>query len=195
MSDDAIAHMMIATLMGGQHTSSTTTSWILFELARRPDIVQRCLDEQSQVLIGKPGGIVEGKDGLNKWERLPDFDYDQLNEMTFLDCIMKETLRLHPPIHTIMRKVEKELVYKGSYRIPPGHFLCGSGAVSQLDPERFPDPKVFDPDRFMPSRDGQGGQGEEGQGEWELKNVNVSQKSARSYFLPFGAGRHRCIGT
>jgi cytochrome P450 len=39
MSDDAIAHLMIATLMGGQHTSSTTTSWILFELARRPDVV------------------------------------------------------------------------------------------------------------------------------------------------------------
>lgn len=39
MSDDAVAHMMIATLMGGQHTSSTTTSWILFELSRRPDVV------------------------------------------------------------------------------------------------------------------------------------------------------------
>ena len=39
MSDTAIAHMMIATLMGGQHTSSTTSSWILFETARRPDVV------------------------------------------------------------------------------------------------------------------------------------------------------------
>jgi sterol 14-demethylase len=39
MSDDAIAHMMIATLMGGQHTSSTTTSWILFELSNRPDVM------------------------------------------------------------------------------------------------------------------------------------------------------------
>jgi sterol 14-demethylase len=39
MSDDAIAHLMIATLMGGQHTSSTTLSWILFELCRRPDVV------------------------------------------------------------------------------------------------------------------------------------------------------------
>ena len=49
MSDDAIAHMMIATLMGGQHTSSTTTSWILFELSRRPDVVAEILKEQSMV--------------------------------------------------------------------------------------------------------------------------------------------------
>ena len=39
MSNEAVAHMMIATLMGGQHTSSTTSSWMLFETARRPDVV------------------------------------------------------------------------------------------------------------------------------------------------------------
>jgi sterol 14-demethylase len=40
MSDEAIAHLMIALLMGGQHTSSTTTSWLLFELAKSPDMMQ-----------------------------------------------------------------------------------------------------------------------------------------------------------
>jgi cytochrome P450 len=176
MSDDAVAHMMIATLMGGQHTSSTTTSWILFELSRRPDVVQEILKEQSMVLTGKPDTPAAD---------LPDFDYDQLRDMTYLDCVMKETLRLHPPIHTIMRKVEKDLSFKG-YTIPEGHFLCGSAAFSQLDETRFPDPYKFEPSRFINNH--------EGEGEWKLQEVNISQKSARSHFLPFGAGRHRCIG-
>ncbi len=105
--------------------------------------------------------------------------------MTFLDCVLKETLRLHPPIHTVMRKVEKDIEFKG-YTIPEGHFLCGSQAFSQLDPVRFPDPMKFEPSRFIDNT--------EGNGEWSLNNVNLAQKSAKSHFLPFGAGRHRCIG-
>ncbi|KAJ3372349.1 hypothetical protein HDU91_003959 [Kappamyces sp. JEL0680] len=176
MSDNAIAHMMIATLMGGQHTSSTTLSWILFELSRRPDVVNEIVKEQSILLTGQPDTPAED---------LPDFDYDQLRSMTYLDCVMKEVLRLHPPIHTVMRKVEKDISFKG-YNIPKGHFLCGSQAFSQLDAQRFPDPLKFEPSRFIDST--------EGNGEWNLNSVNLAQKSAKSHFLPFGAGRHRCIG-
>ncbi|KAI9005243.1 cytochrome P450 [Gaertneriomyces semiglobifer] len=176
MSDIAIAHMMIAALMAGQHTSSTTTSWMLFELAKAPHVVEALLKEQSEVLTGKPDTPIKD---------LPDFDYDQLRKFTLLDCAMKETLRLHPPIHTIMRLVIKDLEYNG-FTIPAGHFLCGSPAVSQLDPQRFPNPKKFDPWRFMGDN--------EGAGEWTINGVDIAQKSARSNFLPFGAGRHRCIG-
>ena len=135
------------------------------------------IKEQSLVLTDKPDTPIKD---------LPDFDYDQLRSMTYLDCVMKETLRLHPPIHTVMRKVEKDVVFKNQFNIPKGHFLCGSQAFSQLDPERFPDPFTFEPSRFIDNS--------EGNGEWSLLTANVAQKSARSHFLPFGAGRHRCIG-
>lgn len=128
------------------------------------------------LLTGKPDTPVKD---------LPDFDYDQLKAMTYLDCVMKETLRLHPPIHTVMRKVEEDIEFKG-LTIPKGHFLCGSQAFSQLDPVRFPDPYNFEPSRFIENT--------EGSGEWSLLTANIAQKSARSHFLPFGAGRHRCIG-
>ncbi|KAH6591820.1 hypothetical protein BASA61_004774 [Batrachochytrium salamandrivorans] len=167
---------MIAALMGGQHTSSTTVSWILYEIARRPDVIVELLREQSMVLTGKPDTPIKD---------LPEFDYEQMQQLTYLDCVMKETLRMHPPIHTIMRKVESDIVYMG-FTIPAGNFLCGSAAVSQLDPVRFTDPHKFDPSRFVRNN--------EDTAEWTINGVDISQKSARSYFLPFGAGRHRCIG-
>ncbi|KAI8853223.1 cytochrome P450 [Chytridium lagenaria] len=176
MSNDAVAHMMIALLMAGQHTSSTTSAWIFFELARRPDIVDELLKEQSMVLTGKPDTPAH---------LLPELDYDSVKKLSFLECVMKESLRLHAPIHTIMRKVEEDIEYKGQ-TIPKGHFLCAAPQVSHLDETRFPDPEKFDPYRHLNS--------DEGTSEWTINGVDIAQKSARSHFLPFGAGRHRCIG-
>ncbi|KAI8904122.1 cytochrome P450 [Gorgonomyces haynaldii] len=176
LDDDSVAHLMIAMLMGGQHTSSTTSSWVLFEIARRPDVVQRLREEQSMVLTGKPD---------TPMDQLPMFTYEQQRQMVYLECVLKETLRLHAPIHTIMRKVEKEIEFKG-HTIPVGDFLCGSAQFSQMDEERFPDAEKFMPERFMNNT--------EGSGEWTINGVDIAQKSARSHFLPFGAGRHRCIG-
>jgi cytochrome P450 len=110
---------------------------------------------------------------------LPSFDYDDLKKMVLLECVMKETLRLHSPIHSIMRKVERDVTYKGM-TIPAGHFLCAAPSVSQLDETRFPEPEKFIPSRFMNN--------DEGSGEWTINGVDIAQKSAKSHFLPFGAG-------
>ncbi|KAJ3120360.1 Lanosterol 14-alpha-demethylase [Physocladia obscura] len=169
-SDDAIAHLMIALLLGGQHTSSTTSSWILFELARRPDVVADLLEEQSMVLTGKPD---------TPPHLLPDLDYESLKKLTLMDCVMKESLRLHTPIHTIMRFVENDVEYKGLI-IPKGHFVCAAPQVSHLTESKFPEPYKFDPLRHLGS--------DEGSGEWTINGVDIAQKSARSLFLPFGAG-------
>jgi sterol 14-demethylase len=128
------------------------------------------------VLTGKPD---------TPMSKLPSFDVELLRKMELLDAVFSETLRLHPPIHTVMRKVVKDLQYK-DYNIPKGHFLCGSMAHSQTDEQRFPDNQKFDPSRFMSSK--------EDTGEWTINGVDIAQKSAKSHYLPFGAGRHRCIG-
>ncbi|KAJ3046631.1 Lanosterol 14-alpha-demethylase, partial [Rhizoclosmatium hyalinum] len=175
-SDDAIAHLMIALLLGGQHTSSTTSSWMLFELARRPDVIADLLKEQSMVLTGKPDTPAH---------LLPDLTYETLRQLSLMDCVMKETLRLHAPIHTIMRLVENDVEFKGM-TIPKGNFVCAAPQVSHLTESKFPEPYKFDPLRHMGS--------DEGSGEWTINGVDIAQKSARSLFLPFGAGRHRCIG-
>ena len=57
LTDREIAHIMIALLMAGQHTSSATSTWTLLELASRPDVYQRLYDEQVQVLGDGQGGF------------------------------------------------------------------------------------------------------------------------------------------
>ncbi|KAJ3236183.1 Lanosterol 14-alpha-demethylase [Chytriomyces hyalinus] len=175
-SDDAISHLMIALLLGGQHTSSTTSSWMLFELARRPEIIADLLKEQSMVLTGKPDTPAH---------LLPELTLESLKQLTLMDCVMKETLRLHAPIHTIMRLVENDVRHK-DFVIPKGHFICAAPQVSHLNETRFPKAERFDPVRHVGS--------DEGSGEWTINGVDIAQKSAKSLFLPFGAGRHRCIG-
>ncbi|XP_053118321.1 lanosterol 14-alpha demethylase isoform X2 [Hemicordylus capensis] len=87
LTDDEIAGLLIGLLLAGQHTSSTTSTWLGFFLARDKSIQERCYAEQKAVC---------GKD-------LPPLNYDQLKDMSLLDHCLKETLRLRPPIMTMMR--------------------------------------------------------------------------------------------
>lgn len=91
--DEEIAHMMIALLMAGQHSSSSTASWIVLRLATRPDIMEELYQEQIRVL---------GSD-------LPPLTYDNLQKLDLHAKVIKETLRLHAPIHSIIRAVKNPM--------------------------------------------------------------------------------------
>ncbi|KAL3895321.1 MAG: hypothetical protein SGCHY_004769 [Lobulomycetales sp.] len=179
MGDIAVAHMMIALLMAGQHTSSTTSTWMLFELAGNPDVVQRLRQEQSQ--IRAPADLPNAPPS-----QYAPFTLESLKSCTLLDQVFKETLRMHPPIHTVMRLVEKDMQTPDGLTIPQGHFLCSGITVGHYEASKFADPLVFRPERHALSA--------EESGEWTINGVDVAQKSARNHYLPFGAGRHRCIG-
>ncbi|KAJ1548241.1 Lanosterol 14-alpha-demethylase [Nowakowskiella sp. JEL0078] len=174
--DSEIAHMMIALLLAGQHTSSTTMSWTLFRLAANKQFIAPLLEEQSLILTGKPDTPLD---------QLPPLTFETIKDMKVLENTIKEALRLNPPIHTVMRRMIKNTDYKG-FTIPKGHNICGCASVSQLDEVRFQNPETFDPNRHINST--------EGSGEWTIGGVDIAEKSAKSHFLPFGAGRHRCIG-
>ncbi|XP_072029880.1 lanosterol 14-alpha demethylase-like [Amphiura filiformis] len=158
LTDEEIAGMCIGLLLAGQHTSSTTSAWLGFFLAQNKQLQESCYGEQQCICGEDPEHII---------------DYDETKEMTVLDRCLKETLRLRPPIMTMMRMAKVPLSYKG-YTIPPGHQVCVSPTVNQcLDEKWSPDPKAFNPDRFLD------------------ENAHNSEKFS---YIPFGAGRHRCIG-
>jgi sterol 14-demethylase len=175
--DKEIAHMMIALLMAGQHSSSSSSAWIMLRLASRPDIMEELYQEQIKVL---------GSD-------LPPLQYEDLSKLTLHQNVLKEILRLHTPIHSIMRKVVSPMPVAGTkYVIPTDRVLLSSPGCTSRDAEFFPNPKSWDPHRWDV---GSGGViGTDIEEEKYDYGYGLISKGASSPYLPFGAGRHRCIG-
>ncbi|KAI7895803.1 lanosterol 14-alpha demethylase [Mucor mucedo] len=179
LPDHHIAGMMIAVLFGGQHTSATTTAWTLLELAARPDLMRALREEQ----IAKLGSLKT------------DLTFENVKELTLLENCVRETLRLHPPIFQMMRKVIADSVTfeKTGHEIPKGNFLCAVPGVTQVDETYFNDPLTYNPMRWVDLTDPVHAMeaGDDANVDYGFGAVGISSKSP---FLPFGAGRHRCIG-
>jgi sterol 14-demethylase len=176
--DKEVAHMMIALLMAGQHSSSSTSSWILLRLATKPEIQEELYQEQLRVL---------GSD-------LPPLQYEDLARLPLHQQVVKETLRMHSPIHSVMRAVKQPMPVEGTpYIIPTSHVLLAAPIASSLSPQYFPNPGEWEPHRWDA---GSGGTNIATEVEEEKIDYGYGlvTKGASSPYLPFGAGRHRCIG-
>lgn len=172
--DEEIAHMMIALLMAGQHSSSSTAAWIVLRLAARPDIMEELYQEQLRVL---------GPD-------LPALTYEGLQKLDLHAKIIKETLRIHAPIHSIIRAVKNPMPVEGTpYVIPTTHNVLSSPGVTARSEEHFPNPLDWDPHRWDEVTTSNVDEEEKIDYGYGLVN-----KGTNSPYLPFGAGRHRCIG-
>jgi sterol 14-demethylase len=154
-SDEQITGMFISMMFAGHHTSSVVASWSLLELLLHPDWQHKVVAELDEI-------YADGR----------DVSYQALREIPLLECVLKETLRLHPPLIILMRKVMSDFDVKG-YTIPAGHIVAASPAISNRMPEHFPQPDRFLPERYQAGRD----------------------EDKQSFaWIPFGAGRHRCVG-
>jgi sterol 14-demethylase len=175
LPDHEIAHIMITLLMAGQHSSSSAASWIMLRLASRPDIQNALYAEQLHNLSS------------NDTPRLPPLQYEHLDTFPLLEAVIKETLRLHPSISSIMRKVTHPMhvgVDGKDYIIGKDNVMLASPIITAQSASHFADPEKWDPYRWLnnPSF-----------ADYTDVDVSVS-KGASSPYLPFGAGRHRCIG-
>jgi sterol 14-demethylase len=155
-SADEITGMFISMMFAGHHTSSGTASWTLVELIRHRDIYQHVVSELDELYSdGKP------------------VSFHALRQIPRLENVIKETLRLHPPLIILMRVAKAELVVNGC-PIHKGDMVAASPAISNRIPADFPDPDEFAPQRYEDPRPA------------DILN--------RWTWIPFGAGRHRCVG-
>jgi sterol 14-demethylase len=193
LPDHEIAHIMIALLMAGQHTSSTTGTWAVLHLADRPD-VQEALYKEQVAHFGNRDGTL----------RSPT--YEELKQLPMLDAVIRETLRMHPPIHSIMRKVRADMPVPptlaapskdGVYIVPAGHYVLASPAIAQVDPALWHEAAKWEPARWADEH-GEAqrafAQYTDDAGEKVDFGFGAVSKGTDSPYQPFGAGRHRCIG-
>jgi cytochrome P450 len=153
-SDDDIVNHMIFLLMAAHDTSTSTLTTMAYYLARHPEWQDRC---RAESLALGAGPI-----------RYPDLD-----RLTSLDLVMKESMRLVTPVPGVTRRANRETELLG-YRVPTGAYLAVHLWGLHHLPELWPDPERFDPERFAEHR--------------------REDKVHRYAYMPFGNGIHKCIG-
>ncbi|KAK3440297.1 hypothetical protein EUGRSUZ_B00578 [Eucalyptus grandis] len=161
LTDDQIKAFLLTMFTAGTDTSSSTTEWAIAELIRRPDILARVQEEIDSVV---------GRDRLVTELDLP--------RLTYLQAVIKETFRLHPPTPLSIPRVGAEGCEINGYHIPKGAKLLVNVWAIARDPDAWAEPLVFRPERFLP-----GG---------EKPNADVRGNDFE--IIPFGAGRRICIG-
>ncbi|TLF75891.1 cytochrome P450 [Nocardia cyriacigeorgica] len=155
-SASEITGIFISMMFAGHHTTSGTAAWSVIELLRHPEQLQKVVAELDELY----------SDGS-------DISFGALRQIPQLEAVLKETLRLHPPLIILMRVARDEFDVCGS-RIEPGDMVAASPAISNRIAEDFPDPDTFDPGRYI--------------------DPNQEDIINRWTWIPFGAGRHRCVG-
>ncbi|XP_022918968.2 cytochrome P450 4d2-like [Onthophagus taurus] len=157
MTDEEIREEVDTFMFAGHDTTASGISFILYCISKYPDVQQKVCDEIEEILGNDKNLIPTIK---------------QLNEMKYLEMVIKESLRLFPPVPIFARSPLNDTSH------PSGLFPTWSQLLVFVygvhrDPKNYDDPETFDPDRFLPE--------------------NQSKRHPYSY-LTFSAGPRNCIG-
>jgi cytochrome P450 len=155
MSDQQLQDEVFTFLIAGLETTTAALQWTLIELSQHPEALQRVREEQRRVCGSEPP------------------QPEQLSLMPYTRMVIDETLRLHPPVFGLTRRVVSEDTIAG-YSIPKGVQLLVSPYALHRHPGIWSEPDSFAPERhFAPEH---------------------VQARSRFAYIPFGAGPRQCIG-
>jgi cytochrome P450 len=154
MTDLQLRDEMATLFFTGHETTGLALTWTLFLLGEHPEAEARLLEELDAVLGDHPAT-------LRDVSRLP-----------YLDCVIKESLRLYPPAYGVVREALSDCEI-GGYVIPKGSTVAMFQWVVHRDPRYFDDPDAFRPERWA---DG------------------LADRLPKFAYFPFGGGPRVCIG-
>jgi len=141
MSDEELRDELMTALVAGHETTASQLAWAFAQLAREPLVANRLTEEA-----------------------------DAGEDDAYATATMQEILRLRPVLPNAEPRLTKEPVTIGGWEYPPGVALLASAYLVHHDPEIYPEPFVFRPERFL--------------------GVNPGTYT----WIPFGGGRRRCLG-
>ncbi|NP_001081868.1 cytochrome P450 26A1 [Xenopus laevis] len=148
-------------LFGGHGTTASAATSLTSFLALHKDVLEKVRKElETQGLLS------------TKPEEKKELSIEVLQQLKYTSCVIKETLRLSPPVAGGFRVALKTFVLNG-YQIPKGWNVIYSIADTHGEADLFPDTDKFNPDRFL---------------------TPLPRDSSRFGFIPFGGGVRCCIG-
>ncbi|XP_026809782.1 cytochrome P450 4C1-like isoform X1 [Rhopalosiphum maidis] len=158
MSHEQIRDELVTIMIGGQETTAMANACAIFMLAHHPDVQNKVFEELQSIF------------SIGDQNRSPT--YEDLQQMEYLERVIKETLRIFPPLPVFGRSLEEEMQI-GEYLCPAGSTLMVCPLFLQSSTQYFTDPEKFNPDNFLPD----------------------TCRSRHPYtFIPFSAGYRNCIG-
>jgi cytochrome P450 len=151
MSDQELRDELLTLVVAGHETSATALAWAFERLLLHPEELEKARDEVK--------GIV-GNGSLEP-AHLPKLEY--------VDAVLKETMRLRPILPIVVRRVHRPVTI-GGFELPVGVSAAPCIYLAQRNPDIYPNPDAFEPERFL--------------------GVKTDPYS----WLPFGGGIRRCLG-
>ncbi|KAG6454549.1 hypothetical protein O3G_MSEX008748 [Manduca sexta] len=156
ISEDLLLAQAAIFLQGGFDTSAVNLTFTIYELAHQPLIQEKLYAE-----------LFEAQQKANG-----ELDSTILAELSYLNAVLEETLRKYPPLGFLDRIALKDYKIDDNLIIPAGTPIYVNAAGLQMDPNLFPEPEKFIPERFLPEHN-----------------------SVKPYtHMPFGEGPRHCIG-
>ncbi|KAM9854475.1 thromboxane-A synthase [Aulostomus maculatus] len=155
MTEDEIVGQAFVFLLAGYETSSNTLAFTCYLLALHPECQRKVQEEVDDFYC-----------------RHESPDYTNIQELKYLEMVMCEALRLYPPGFRFAREVERDCVVNGQ-SLPKGATLEIPAGFLHYDPEHWPEPEKFLPERFTPE---------------------ARANRHPFVYLPFGAGPRNCVG-
>ncbi|KAI7868124.1 cytochrome P450 [Spinellus fusiger] len=156
--DLEVALTILTFLFASQDATSSALTWAFQLTADHPDVLQKIRDEQIKLREANPD---------------QSLSLELMEESVYLRQVVKEVLRLRPPVLMVPYQTVREWPITSSYTIPKGSMVIPTTYPALHDPVAYPSPDSFDPDRWGP----------QGSAEKYPKN-----------FMVFGNGPHHCLG-
>ncbi|XP_002731620.1 cytochrome P450 3A24-like [Saccoglossus kowalevskii] len=155
LSKDEMLAQSIVFFIAGYETTNTTMSFVCYNLATNPETQVKLQREIDEVM-----------------RNYDDVGYEAVSKMKYLDMVVSETLRIFPPPSRFNRECNQDVNING-INIPKGMTVSVSPYVIHHDPDNYPDPEKFIPERFTKEE---------------------KEKRHPYAWIPFGAGPRNCIG-
>lgn len=156
-SDGEIAQTLFTFLFASQDATSSASTWLFQLMADRPEILDRVRAENLAVRGG---------------DRDVRFSMEILEKMPYTRAVVKEILRYRPPVIMVPYVVKKDFPITPTYTVSKGSMVVPSVWPALHDPEVYPEPEIFNPDRWI---------------------TGDAEKASKNW-LVFGTGPHYCLG-